>query len=358
MATRREMLAGLAAAALLPRRSWAAVGSPVAVSAAMRRDGQHVLVGLDSVGTLTFAVALPARGHAAAAHPTEAEVVAIARRPGRFARVIDCTSGQILKSLNTPEGRHFCGHAAFDTNGRYLYTTENAYEDGEGRIGVWDRARGYTRVGEFASGGIGPHEIIRLPNADLAVANGGIRTHPASGRTKLNLDTMRSNLTILSTSGEIREQAHVPEEMRLNSLRHIAALPDGRIVCGFQWQGDIYDAPSLVAGHGGGAFLRFAEMPETTLRGLDGYIGSVCRLGQHGYAVSSPRGGQVLAIGTDGVTDARFAVDDACGLAPTAFGHALMTDGHGRVFALQTDRLDQLAQHDLAFDNHLIALAD
>lgn len=357
MATRREMLAGLAAAAFLPRRSWAAVGSPVAVSAAMRRDGQHVLVGLNSAAALTFAVALPARGHAAAAHPSKAEVVAIARRPGRFACVIDCTSGQMRKALHSTDGRHFCGHAAFDAAGRYLYTTENAYEEGEGRIGVWDRARGYTRVGEFASGGIGPHEIIRLPNADLAAANGGIRTHPASGRTKLNLDTMHANLTILSTGGEIRKQVPVPEDMRLNSLRHIAALADGSIACGFQWQGDIYDAPSLSACYSGEGALQFAQMPETALRKLQGYIGSVCRLGPHGYAVSSPRGGQVLAIGNGGTIEAGFAVHDACGLAATASGHGLITDGHGRVYALRTDQPERLAQHELAFDNHLIALA-
>ena len=53
------------------------------------------------------------------------------------------------------------------------------------------------------SGGIGPHEILRLPGARLlAIANGGIHTRPDTGREKLNLDTMRPNLTLMDEDGD------------------------------------------------------------------------------------------------------------------------------------------------------------
>ena len=81
---------------------------------------------------------------------------------------------------------------------------------GAGLIGVWARADAYHRLDEFSSGGIGPHEILRLPSGNLAVANGGIRTHPETGRKKLNLDTMRPNLTVLSPTGGVVDVAAVP----------------------------------------------------------------------------------------------------------------------------------------------------
>ncbi|MCY4179352.1 MAG: DUF1513 domain-containing protein, partial [Litoreibacter sp.] len=181
MTTRRAVLGGLAASAFLPKTGWSQVGEPVALSAAQRPDGALSLVGLDAQGTIVFEIPLSARGHAAAAHPTEAEAVAIARRPGRFAVVLDCAEGRVRTTLEAPDGRHFYGHAAFSRDGKYLFTTENAFEKGEGRVGIWDRSAGFERVGEVSSGGIGPHEIIRLPDGAFAIANGGIRTHPATG---------------------------------------------------------------------------------------------------------------------------------------------------------------------------------
>ena len=108
--------------------------------------------------------------------------MAFARRPGTFALVLDCAAGVVLRRLEAPGGRHFYGHGAFLEGGAILATTENAFETGEGRIGLWDAATGYARLGEIPSGGIGPHEAVRLPGIDtLGVANAGIRTHPASG---------------------------------------------------------------------------------------------------------------------------------------------------------------------------------
>ena len=160
MATRRRFLAGALAAGVMPVRGWATVGNPKFLSAAQRPDGRYALVGLRGDGTAAFEVDLPARGHAAAAHPERAEVVAFARRPGTFALVLDCVDGTVLARLSAPEGRHFYGHGAFTLDGRWLYTTENDFAAARGVIGVWDVTRGYRRVGEFASGGVGPHEIF------------------------------------------------------------------------------------------------------------------------------------------------------------------------------------------------------
>lgn len=356
MPSRRHFLAGVAAAGAAPAFSWAAVGNPDVLSAARMPDGTYVLVGLTRTGDIAFQIPLPARGHAAAAHPHFAEAVAIARRPGTFAKVIDCATGNVSQTLTAPEGRHFYGHGAFSADGTLLFTPENDIATGTGRVGVWDRSLGYLRIDEVPSGGIGPHEILRLPSGDLAVANGGIRTHPESGREKLNLDTMRANLTILSPSGQLRDQAEVPAHQRHNSLRHIAASPDGTVICGFQWQGDPYDAPPLVSFYKGAGQLRPARMDEGDLRVLDGYIGSVCTMGAAGFAASSPRGGRVLTFDAQGTQTGSHRAMDACGLAQAGPTTCLATDGLGGFFNVTASEMRKKTAHALAFDNHLVSL--
>ncbi|MEM8788885.1 MAG: DUF1513 domain-containing protein [Pseudomonadota bacterium] len=357
MPSRRGFLAGLAAASFAPSATWAEIGHPAALSAAMDAAGRYVLVGLKRDGAIAFSVPIPDRGHAAAAHPELAEAVAIARRPGSFAKVIDCAAGLIMQTLTAPPGRHFYGHGAFSADGTLLFTPENDIATGAGRVGVWDRGVGYARIDEFASGGIGPHEILRLPSGALAVANGGIRTHPDTGREKLNLDTMRPNLSVFTPEGALADQAEPAAEDHQNSLRHIAAAPDGRVVCGFQWQGDPFAAPSLVGLYSGDGRLAPTEIDPAIQRRLDGYIGSVCAFdGGRAFAASSPRGGVAMVFGQDGSLAAHHNMTDVCGLAALRAGDALATDGVGRVMRLTSTGAQRLAEHALAFDNHLVPL--
>ena len=313
MLSRRGFVAALAAAAA-PVPGWASAGHPVALSAARQADDSFVLAGLRADGRLAFTLPLPARGHAGAAHPQAAEAVVIARRPGTFALVIDCATGDLRRTLTAPDGRHFYGHGAFTSDGNLLFTTENEIATGEGRIGVWDRRLGYQRIDEFASGGIGPHEIIRLPDGDFAIANGGIRTHPDTGREKLNLDTMRPNLSIVSPGGALRQS--VPANAPHNSLRHIAADASGRVIVGYQWQGDPFAAPPLVAVFENG-MLTDLETDPVQARRLKAYVGSVSTH-RGGAVISSPVGGQVQAFGSDGTLSFAASARDVCGLCASA----------------------------------------
>ena len=152
MATRRGFLAGLLAAGMAPRATWAGLGSPAFLSAGKAPDGSYLLAGLNAGGEILFRLPLPARGHAAAAHPHRAEAVAFARRPGRFADVIDCRDGGVRTRITPPDGHHFYGHGCFSPDGTRLFTTENDFENARGIIGVWEAsATGYRRIGHFAS---------------------------------------------------------------------------------------------------------------------------------------------------------------------------------------------------------------
>ncbi|MEM8957261.1 MAG: DUF1513 domain-containing protein [Pseudomonadota bacterium] len=356
MTTRRRVLAGLLASGLVPAASWADAGSPAYLAAARRGDGRYILVGLTADGLPLFDLPLPARGHAAAAHPKRPEAVAFARRPGRFALVLDCSTGDLLARLDAPTGRHFYGHGAFSADGTRLFTTENDYGAPRGMVGVWDAARGYARVGEFSSGGTGPHDILRLPGEEtLVVANGGIETHPDSGRAKLNLPAMRPNLSYLDPNGALVEQVAPDPALHMNSIRHLAVAPDGTVAIAFQWQGDPYDAPPLVALHRRGGELRYLQAPEPLHRQMQGYGGSIALSGSQ-VAVTSPRGGilQLFELG-QGAFAGDHSLTDVCGVSPRAGGF-LVTTGTGAVHGLSGGVLDPAGTHPLQWDNHLVGL--
>ncbi|CUH68437.1 hypothetical protein TG4357_03580 [Thalassovita gelatinovora] len=360
MTTRRRFLAGFLAAGLTPQVSWADIGNPSFLSAAKLADGSYRLFGLTSEGTALFSVPLQGRGHAAAAHPTKAEAVAFARRPGTFAQVIDCCSGLVLAELQTPQGRHFMGHGAFTADGRLLLTPENDFEQGTGQIGIWDRTTQYTRVGEFASGGVGPHDIVRLPGSDhFVIANGGIDTHPESGRTPLNLATMRANLALFDLDYGATEITELDIALRLNSIRHLSLRSDGMVGFAMQWQGNSSDVPPLIGLYHPGSVKepQLMQAPDALHRGMKNYAGSIAFSADgNQIAISSPRGGMVQAFD---VAETRFTghwgETDVCGLNANTSGY-IATSGSGRIVRYSTSGAAKAVDHPVAWDNHLVAL--
>lgn len=354
MTTRRHVLAGLAALAL-PRPGWAEAGRPAYLAAAQQPDGSHVLCGLSARGETVFSRPLPARGHAAAAHPVRAEAVAFARRPGTFALVIGCASGTVLARLTPPEGRQFNGHGAFSADGTMLYTSEVVAETSAGRIGVWE-TNAYTRIGEWASGGIGSHDLKRLADGRLAVANGGIVTDPTD-RTKLNLGSMRPNLTILTAEGRIDDAVELAPDLWPNSIRHLALAPDGTIAFAMQWEGDPAEDVPLLGLWTPGQPPRLCPRPDREALAMRGYAASIAFSGDGGrVALTSPKGGRVQVFGADGAPLTSLPRADVSGIA-AAPGGFVVTDGNGLVASLDDGALHPLATAPLAWDNHLIALA-
>lgn len=355
MGNRRQFIAGLLATGLTPLPSWADAGSPAFLSAAAREDGNYVLCGIDDGLNILFQIGLPARGHAAAAHPTQPQAVAFARRPGTFALVIDCASGTTTARLSAPVGRHFYGHGVFSQDGAWLYTTENDYEAGIGRVGVWDVGAGYVRAGDFRSGGIGPHDIKRLPGTEiLVVANGGIDTHPDSGRTKLNIATMEPNLSYLQ-DGQSVETARIPTDQHKNSIRHLAVASDGTVAFGMQWQGDA-DAPALTGLHkrGSAPDLLTADSPD--LRAMQGYVGSIAFNADETQVIAtSPRGGIVQHYDTQTKALAQTThLTDASGVAATTTG-VIVSTGTGQLVTLGDLRRATTQTPALKWDNHLVS---
>ena len=345
---RRTFLATLAAS-LAPRLTWAEVGAPAFVAAGKRGDG-FFLHGLSATGTSLFRIPLPGRGHAAAAHPTVAEAVAFARRPGTFALVIDCATGETRHRLTPPNGMQFNGHGAYSADGTLLMTSEVVAETSEGRIGLWDTAR-YTRLTDWPSHGIGPHEIKRLADGRLAVANGGIQTDPVD-RTKLNIPDMRPNLTLLSPEGALLDQIDLPG-LHQNSIRHLA-LQGNSIAFAMQWEGDPAEPVPQLGLWSPGTTPTLCVPPEAEAFAMQGYAGSIAATPDSSL-ITSPKGGALLIFDATGTHVATHHRPDLCGAAASSAGFTV-TDGQGAVWSATDKDLIPLASDETQWDNHLVAL--
>ncbi len=358
MTSRRTFIKAAIAATFVPRLSWADAGSPAYLGAARDASGDYALYGMDGAAQILFRVPLPARGHAAAAHPRKPEAVAFARRPGTFAVVVNCATGSVTHRLDAPQGHHFMGHGVFVGDGNLMLTPENHYTEKKGVLGIWDRAKGYKRVGEVPSHGIGPHDIRELSDGSLVVANGGIFTHPeiGEGREKLNIAEMKPSLTYLNADFGLAEQHVLAPELHQNSIRHLAVGPDDQVGFAMQWEGDTAEPVPLLGLHRRGEEVVLAEADLAEHLMMQGYAGSIAFSGDGSeVAITSPRGGRLQRFTSDGTFLGAVLRADLCGLAPFGAGY-LGSDGFGALLALKDDMRPLTAVPGLAWDNHLVAL--
>ena len=337
-----QLLAGGLAGSLLPAPLLAGADTPsvpLYLSARADTSGGFRVSGFAADGTSFFDLPLPGRGHSFAVRPGECTALHFARRPGRFALVVDLARGAIAHRVEAPANRNFYGHGAFSPDGRLLYATENDFEGERGVIGVYNAARGYTRAGELPSHGIGPHEIALLSDGEtLVVANGGIATHPDLPRVKLNLPTMAPSVCFVDRrSGALRRELTLGPALHRLSIRHLAVGPDDTIAVAMQYEGPAHDRVPLVALQCGGRRLRLLHGPRAVLRAMKNYCGSVC-FDPDGrtIAVSAPRGNLVTLwdVGT-GRYLSSAEVGDGCGVAPGPRpGEFLASSGRGGVVVI------------------------
>jgi uncharacterized protein len=296
---------------------------------------RYFTTGFAADGRVVFDIPLPGRGHGAAFRPAPAHCIVFARRPGTFAVVIDLDQGEALRRIDAGAGRHFYGHGVFSPDGRYLFTSENDFEAGRGMVGIRDAEDGYRQIGEFASQGIGPHELVLMPDgATLAVANGGIRTHPDNDRAILNLDTMQPSLAYLDlASGRLRDAFGLAARLHRLSIRHLAVNRYGLVAVAMQYEGSRRDRVPLVGLHDGGV-LRLLDAPPGIERRMRQYAGSIAfDDGGRLLAVSCPRGNLITFWDAEaGRLVDHMEVADGCGVAPSdAPGEFVITGGRGEV---------------------------
>lgn len=304
---------------------------PILLSARDDDNGNHLAVGYRLDGRQAFATPVKARCHDIYAHPQLPLAVFVGRRPGRESYLLDTRDGRLLQTLQAPSDRHFYGHGVFHRDGEWFYTTENDTRDpGRGIIGIWRlQANLLQRVGEMPSHGIGPHQLLWMPDGEtLVIANGGIRTE-ADSRESMNLNAMEPSLVLLQREGRLISQEQLPE--RMNSVRHLAVARDGTIVSGQQYEGAPDDAVPLLAIKRPGEPFRHFPMGEAQREAMRQYTASLAindslRL----IAVTAPRGNRFMIWDLDS-TALRLDVPlpDCAGVGAVPEGF-VVTSGQGR----------------------------
>lgn len=357
---RRDFMkaAGLAfAASLSPRRLHAMQQTDAVFATAYQdRAGAYGVAVLSEDRKVLFATGLPDRGHDVTFDPIARRSVIFARRPGTFAVVFDHTGKAEPVTITSVPGRHFFGHGVFSPDGALLYATENDYENAAGMIGVYDASDGFRRVGEFPTHGMDPHEVLLLGDGrTLAIANGGVETHPDYGRAELNIATMQPSLVFVDrVSGELKEEQKLQPSLHQLSLHHLAEDASGAVWFGGQHKGPDAERPPLVGKARVGVEIELLTMEDNVLAGLHNYIGSVAANHDAGtVAVSSPQGNSVVVMeARTGKVVSTSALVEVCGLAPEEQGFIAST-GKGEIVNCDgaETRFD-----DYVWDNHMLRI--
>lgn len=336
--------------------------SAVQLFAAARkgRTGYSAAI-FDQTGQDHAVVSLPARGHDVAVCQRTKQCVVFARRPGNFAVAFSVARRSAPVSFTTPPDRHFYGHGTFSSDGSLLFATENDFEAARGCIGVYDVKRGFHRVGEFPTHGIGPHDLALLPDGQtLVVANGGVETHPdiGRGRTSLNLATMEPSLVYIDTrTGDVIERHTLPASSRRLSLRHLDIGQRRTVVIGGQVKASSGRTLPLILTHRLGTDLAPVTLPNKLARSLRGYISSVAVSAAGDLAaLTSSRGGAVVFVD---VASGRYLgtrhVQDVSGVAPAATDGFLLTSGTGALAIHERSGPDgPVATSAWHWDNHAV----
>ncbi len=341
-------------AGLMPGRAMALAGTDALFATAFqRRDGRFGVGVLTEAGKLVHTIDLPDRGHDVTFDPVSRRSVVFARQPGTFMVIFDHAGDTPPVTVASTAGRHFYGHGAFAPDGRLLYTTENDYDNAAGMIGVYDATDGFVRIGEFPTYGVGPHEVLLSPDGrTLAIANGGIETHPDFGRAELNLATMKPSLVLVDRlTGDLLARHELGDGLHQLSIRHLDVDGAGTLWFGCQHRGPATERPPLVGRLAPGEAPDLISLPDDTLAGLRNYVGSVAaNRGAGTVAVSSPQGNSLAILdASTGSLVARRDLVEVCGIAADGADY-LATTGKGEIVPPDAA---SLRDDDFKWDNHL-----
>lgn len=304
---------------------------PLLLSARNDSEGRHYAVGYRLDGTCVFATQVNERCHDVELHPFLPLAVFVGRRPSRESYLIDSRDGTLLQVLKTPDDRHFYGHGVFHASGEWLYTTENdTLDPGRGLLGVYKlEDRSLVRTDEHPTHGIGPHQLLWMPDGEtLVVANGGIRTE-ADSRAMMNLHAMEPSLVLMQRNGTLLSKEQLPQAM--NSIRHLAVAADGTVVSGQQYEGDPLDAAPLLAIKRPGQPFEPFPLGEAQRQTMNQYTASLAihdelRL----LAVTAPRGNKVFIWDLDSARlRQEIHLPDCAGVAAAKTGF-VVSSGQGR----------------------------
>jgi hypothetical protein len=330
--SRRSLLGGLAALALAPVPLARAGAAPAFVACCRTPGGTFAAAVIAEDGEVLFTGALDHRGHDCAVAPDGGTAVVFERRPGRFGVVLDLRGRRRAAAFAVPDDRRLAGHGFFSADGRLLYAAEEDFGGERGVLGVYDVGAGYRRIGEVPTHGVGPHEALLLADGrTIAVANGGILTHPAFPRQKLNLATMEPSFGLIDgATGDLLVKESLPPALHQLSIRHMAPVA-GAVWFAGQYEGPAEDLVPLVGRFTAAEGLSLLDADPVVWRAMDQYVGAIAASRDGARVAVTTRGGTVTEwdVARRTVASVR-AVADPGGIAP-ARRRFVWTSGAGEV---------------------------
>lgn len=333
------------------------------VSCGSDSKGHYFAIAVDMQGRIISKISLPARGHdVIAINSKPGHALVFARRPGEYILEVDFTRGEVINKIMTDPSQRFYGHGVLINNDQILVTTENDYENSKGLIVLRDRISQKV-IEQYDSGGIGPHQLKVMPNSNqqqIVIANGGILTHPAQSRKKLNLDTMRPNLAYMSlASGQIDDSFEL--ENKHLSIRHLDVSAQGKVIAGLQYQGASTDDVPLAISHQGETRLNLLKADTATWRSMKHYTASVCVNSDNNTAAITCPKGNVLTfwdLNTDEFIGSHKLKD---GAGITYLKDSLIAStGRGKLISQKNPREAYQVTHNfkgLRWDNHMTTIS-
>lgn len=336
---------------------------------AQGRNKDQYSIGWISPSEKDYSKALSSfRGHGLCQNPVKPNhVVMFSRRPGTHGVRLNSETNEIDATFHSADDRYMQGHGCYSADGKFLFCTESSISSGEGKVTVRD-SKTLKLVNEFNSYGIGPHEIKLMPDGQtLVVANGGLLTHPDTGRKILNLDTMRASLSYIdSRNGELVSEHFLSHSKA--SIRHIDVAADGTVAIALQVQREAMDNNNLVplaAIHKQGEPLQILNAPEALMVKLNDYMGSVAIHNDTRLAAfTSPKGDLAMFWHLDDLSLQGYHVfHDVCGLTVSQDKkYFVLSNSAGKIRqinarTLKIDKQKSLSFPDTSWDNHMLSIS-
>lgn len=357
---RRQFLASMVAAGFAPdllAMSVSITANEYLVSAQGKDKNGFGMTSVNKSRGTAQTVLTDFRGHGMAQNPVRPELLILfARRPGTVAVEINLLTDKETRSFKLAKNRNLQGHGCFSADGKLLFTAENDSTTGAGKIAVRD-TQDYKQLGEMDSYGIGPHEIKLMPDGKtLVVANGGIHTRPESGRKKLNLATMQSNLSYIELATGNKLGSFQVAEAKA-SIRHLDVAQDGTVAFAMQLQREAVSHNNVVALagiHQAGKAIKLFEQPAMVIERMNDYMGSVAINSKTRIAgFTSPKGDLAAFWNIDSAEFAGYhRLHDVCGLCVSPDqNHFIISSSIGQLRQLDATSLKENKAARLHFDN-------
>ncbi|GAB2901862.1 hypothetical protein GCM10027046_33630 [Uliginosibacterium flavum] len=300
-------VAAMLATSALPLPALAAAGKPVRLLAGWRSGvalpapligGPGDYVGIVQIDwaqrdiRLLSALPVASRGHGLISDG-QGGYIAQAYRHGLWVLRADAAGKAVRQiDIKAESGRVSGGHITLSADGKQVFCTEIDPVSGEGWISVRDAVT-LTRVAQWPTHGMDPHQVLQDAQGMLLIANGGIRYTDKGA--KRDLEQMSSSLVRLNpATGEVLGQWRL-RDARL-SLRHLAwnETPAGETLLGIAMQGEHEspearkNAPTLAVWNG-----KELSIPSQSPLG-EGYTGDIMAGPGGGFILSAQLSGKAL----------------------------------------------------------------